>query len=206
MKGISRFIVGALGMGDVYVPIRKEFVATAMAIGAGVSALSSIIGGAAARRKARQAQREREAAEAKEAAWYARRYNEDYSDTAAGQNLIRRAKDYARNQWKKAAGAQAVAGGTDAATQMAKDAGNKMVGDTLANIAATDQARKSQVDNIHMQNDQNFALQRQNEQMQAAQNITSAAGAASNAIMQGAMAFEPNLAGGSNKSVPKGMV
>lgn len=200
MRGISRFIGSPLGMGGSFAPMKKEWIATA--IGAGVGVLSSILGGASASRAAKAAERRQRAMEAKEQAWYNRRYNEDYSDTAAGQNLIRRAKDYAKEQWKKAAGAQAVAGGTDAATQMAKDAGNKMVGDTIANIAATDQARKANVDNIHMQNQQNFAQMDMQREMNRSQAITDAASQASNAIMQAASAFEPNLKGGGNKSVP----
>ena len=178
---------------------KKEWIATA--IGAGVGLASSLFGGASASRAAREAEKRQRAMEAKEDAWYNRRYNQDYIDTAAGQNLVRRAKDYAKEQWRKAAGAQAVAGGTDAATQMAKDSGNKMVGDTLANIAATDQAKKAQVDDIHMRNQQNFAQMDMNREMQRAQSITDAAQNASNAIMQGASAFEggTNLAGGSNK-------
>jgi hypothetical protein len=179
-------------------------------IGAAIGAIggiaSSLIGGSAASDAAREARRERERAEAKEQAWYNRRYNEDYLDTAAGQNLVRRAKEYAKENWKKAAGAQAVAGGTAAATQMAKDAGNKMVGDTIANIAAADTQRKANVDNIHMQNEQRFSQQRQSEQLQRAQNITSAAQAASNAMMSiggavdQASAKTPNLQGGDNNS------
>lgn len=200
MRGISRFIGSPLGMGESFVPMKKEWIATA--IGAGVGVLSSILGGASASRAAKAAERRQRAMEAKEQAWYNRRYNEDYSDTAAGQNLIRRAKDYAKEQWKKAAGAQAVAGGTDAATQMAKDSGNKMVGDTIANIASTDQERKANVDNIHMQNQQNFAQMDMQREMNRSQAITDAASQASNAIMQAASAFEPNLKGGGNKSVP----
>lgn len=199
MRGIVRII--SSGLENPYSPMRKEWIATA--IGAGASLLSSFIGGNAAAKAAQAAERRQRAMEAKENAWYNRRYNEDYSDTAAGQNLIRRAKDYAKEQWKKAAGAQAVAGGTDAATQMAKDAGNKMVGDTIANIAATDQARKANVDNIHMQNQQNFANMDMQREMNRAQAITDAAGNASNALMQLGSAFEPNLTGGSNKSKTK---
>ena len=166
---------------DAYVPQRKEWIATA--IGAIGGLASSLIGGNAASKAAKAAERRQRAQEAKEDAWYNRRYYEDYVDTAAGQNLVRRAKDYAKEQWKKAAGAQAVAGGTDAATQMAKDAGNKMVGDTIANIAATDQQRKAQVDNMHRQAEAQFAQMDMNREMQRAQNITNAAQNASNAMM-----------------------
>ena len=200
---VTKYINQPLGMGNLGQP-RKMWIATA--IGAGVGLASSLFGGISASKAAREAERRQRAQEAKEDAWYNRRYNEDYVDTAAGQNLVRRAKDYAKEQWRKAAGAQAVAGGTDAATQMAKDAGNKMVGDTIANIAATDQGRKAQVDNMHRQAEAQFAQMDMNREMQRAQNITNAAQNASNAIMSAAGAVEqasaakPNLQGGSNNS------
>ena len=193
-----------LGMGIGIGHTRKEWIASA--IGAGVGLATSLFGGASASAAAREAERRQREQEAKENAWYTRRYNEDYVDTAAGQNLVRRAKDYAKEQWKKAAGAQAVAGGTDAATAMAKEAGNKMVGDTIANIAATDQARKDNVDNMHRQSQEKFAQMDMNREMQRAQNITSAAQQASNAIMSVAGAVDQaatakaSLQGGSNNS------
>jgi hypothetical protein len=182
----------------------------ASAIGAGVGLATSLFGGMSASEAAREAERRQRQQEARENAWYTRRYNEDYVDTAAGQNLVRRAKDYAKEQWKKAAGAQAVAGGTDAATAMAKEAGNKMVGDTIANIAATDQARKDNVDNMHRQAEGQFAQMDMNREMQRAQNITNAAQQASNAIMSAgaavdqASAAKASLGGGSNNSTPSG--
>lgn len=190
--------------GCAFVGARRPKLWIAAAIGAAAGLASSLIGGAKASDAARKAEQRQREQEASERAWYNRRYNEDYVDTAAGQNLVRRAKEYAKEQWKKAAGAQAVAGGTESATQMAKDAGNKMVGDTIASIAATDQSRKTQVDNMHRQAEQNFAQMDMNREMQRAQNITNAAQGASNAIMSAAMAVEQagaqktNLAGGSN--------
>ena len=201
---VTKFVNQPLCMGISGAPMRKEWVLSA--IGAGAGLLSSLIGGSAASKAAKKAARRQRAWEAKENAWYNRRYNEDYIDTAAGQNLVRRAKEYARENWKKAAGAQAVAGGTDAATAMAKNAGNKMVGDTIANIAAQDTARKAQVDNMHRQAEANFAQMDMNREMQRAQNITNAAQNASNAIMSAATAVDqasgktPNLNGGSNNS------
>lgn len=190
-----------LGMGLAYAPMRKEWVQLALA-GAGLAA--SLIGGAKSSAAAKKAERRQREQEAKENAWYNRRYNEDYLDTAAGQNLIRRAKEYARENWKKAQGAQAVAGGTDAATQMAKDAGNKMVGDTIANIAAQDTARKAQVDNMHRQAEQGYAQMDMNREMQRAQSIANASQNASNAMLSAAAYLDnsPNLQGGSNKSKP----
>lgn len=204
MKGIERYITQTLGQGDSFAPQRKEWIASA--IGAGVGLASSIIGGVQASKAARRAEARQREQEAKEEAWYKRRYYEDYVDTAAGQNLVRRAKEFAKERWQKAAGAQAVAGGTDAATAQAKEAGNKMVGDTIANIAATDQQRKAQVDAMHRQAEAQFAQQDIARENQRAQNITQASQGASNAIMGAAGAIDQasqpqtNLQGGGNKS------
>ena len=178
-----------------------QWIATALGVAGGLA--SSLIGGNAAEQAAREAERRQRALENKENAWHTRRYNEDFLDTAAGQNLVRRAKDYARENWKKAAGAQAVAGGTDAATAMAKEAGNRMVGDTIANIAAADSQRKANVDAQHRQAEQGFAQMDMQRANQRAQNITNAAQNASNAIMNVGAAIDSagNLAGGSNKGV-----
>ena len=178
-----------------------QWIATALGVAGGLA--SSLIGGNAAERAAREAERRQRALENKENAWYTRRYNEDYLDTAAGQNLVRRAKDYARENWKKAAGAQAVAGGTDAATAMAKEAGNRMVGDTIANIAAADSQRKANVDAQHRQAERSFAKMDMQRANQRAANITNSAQNASNAMMNAGAAIDNtgNLAGGSNKGV-----
>ena len=189
-----------------YTPLRKCIVFTAIATAAALGA--SAIGAAAAARARRAAASRQRQEENAEDAWYKRRYNEDYADTAAGQNLIRRAKDFAKENWKKAAGAQAVAGGTDAATAQAKEAGNRMVGDTIANIAASDQDRKNEVDNMHRQASQQFMQMDIARENQRAADITNAAQNASNAIMnlggaasQASAARKPSLMGGSNEGV-----
>ena len=194
-----------VGMGICFAPARKQWILSA--IGAVGSIASSIFGGSKAAKAANAAERRQNKQEAGEEAWYNKKYNEDYVDTAAGQNLVRRAKDHARETWRKAAGSQAVAGGTASAAQMAKDAGNKMVGDTIADIAAADTQRKDNVDNMHRQAQEKFAQMDMNREMQRAQNITNAAQSASNAMMsvagaidQASSAAKPSLAGGSNNS------
>lgn len=194
--------------GNSFAPVRKEWIATA--IGAAASLASSLIGGHKAAQAAREAERKQKAREASENAWYLRRYNEDYADTAAGQNLMRKAKDFANSQWKKAEGAKAVGGGTDASAAMAKEAGNKMVGDTLANISAQDQSKKAQVDAMHRNAQDRFMRMDVNRELQRSQNITNAAQNASNAMMYAGAAIDgaksqantstTSLTGGSNGS------
>lgn len=206
LQGARLGDVGRCGASVDAAYVRQPKLWIGAAIGAGLGVASSILGGIAASKAAKKAERRQREQEAKEEAWYNRRYNEDYLDTAAGQNLVRRAKDFANSQWRRAAGAQAVAGGTDAATAQAKEAGNKMMGDTMANIAATDQARKAQVDNMHRQAESQFAQMDMARENQRAQSITNASQAASNAMMSiGAAADQAsakttNLAGGSNQS------
>lgn len=188
--------------GNPFAPRKKEWLPVALAA-AGLA--SSVIGGVKASKAAKEAEKRQREREAEENAWYRRRFNEDYIDTAAGQNLVRMAKDHAKANARRAAGAAAVAGSTDAATQMAKDAGNKMVGDTIANIAATDQARKDNIDNMHRQAQENFAQQDMNRELQRAQNISNASGQAANAMFTAAAALGQSskgtdLKGGDNSS------
>lgn len=175
------------------------------AIGAAAGLASSVLGGVAAAEASEAAKRRQREMENRENAWYLRRYNEHYADTAAGQNLIRRAKDFARENWRKAAGAQAVAGGTDAAAAQAKEAGNKMVGDTIANLAAQDTARKDNADNMHLQAQRNFTKMDMAREQQRAKAITNATQNASNAIMSAGAAIDgvgkTSLTGTSNNGV-----
>lgn len=165
---------------------KKEWIPIALAA---ASLVTSVAGGIASRNRARRGRRAVNASKREEEAWYNRRYNEDYADTKAGQNLIRKAKDFARQQVKRAEGHAAVAGATDAQVQMMKDSTNKMVGDTIANIGAADQERKARVDDMHRKSQMGFAQEEAAYHAQQAQNIASTAQAASNAMasMAGSM-------------------
>jgi hypothetical protein len=154
---------------------------------AGASLASSIFGGisskkAADRERARlEEERRRTEAERK------RKANEDYIDTAAGQNLLRVARQERDKMWQREAGAAAVAGGTDAATAMAKESGNRMMGETIANIAANDTARKDQIDASYRQDLSRINQQQIAADREQAQNTAAVAGQASSALMQGAL-------------------
>ena len=215
----DRIIKGdALGLGfgagvgsdALCVGAQKRALWVGAALGAAVGAASSLIGGVQASKAARRAEKRQRAQEAEEDAWYTRRYNEDYGDTAAGQHLLTRAKEFAQKYAARVSGQNAVTGGTDAAGAIAKEQGVKMVGDTIANIAATDQGRKAQVDSAHRAARQQFAQMDMAREQQRAANITNAAQNASNAIMQAGASIDAasqasggatRLTGGSNDSV-----
>ena len=153
-----------------------------LALGVG----SSILGGVSSANAARRAERLRQEQDAKNAAWFNRKYNESYIDTAAGRNAIRQAQDFAKRQTQRAEGAAAVAGGTDAAVAQAKEGANKMIGDTIGNLAAQDTARKENAEATYLrQQEQSTAQQMANQQMKA-NAIAQAAQGASNALIQGA--------------------
>lgn len=152
------------------------------ALGAGMS----ILGGVSSANAAKRAEKLRKEQDAKNAAWFNRKYNESYIDTAAGRNAIRQAIDYGKRQTQRAEGAAAVTGGTDAAVAQAKEGANRMVGDTIGNLAAQDTARKEQAEATYLrQQEQSTAQQMANQQAKAA-GIAQAAQGASNAMMAGA--------------------
>ena len=158
---------------------KKEWVATAAMLAGSVA--SSIFGANKAKKAARKAQAENTYRSNAEKAWYDKNYNTDYLDTKAGQNLMRRAKEVQDDYVRKADGAAAVGGGTAASVAMAKEQANKAMGDTIANVAAQDTARKQQVEDAHQQNVMQLSRERQqietdkaNATSQAAQNMSNA--------------------------------
>lgn len=177
-------------------PQRAEWVAIA---GLALAAASTILGGVSSAEKNAQARRELRKRENRENAWYQRRYNENYIDTKAGQAALNEAKEYARDYTKKAEGAAAVTGGTDAATAAAKQSGNKLIADTIRNVSAQDTARKDSVDRMHQNSQDSFSQQEQAYRQQEAANIANTAAQTSNALMQGAA-----LASGGTANETKG--
>lgn len=176
-------IFRALKMDRPYQPQRAEWVQTAMmAAGLGVS----LLGGVSSASAARRAERLRKEQDAKNESLYNRRYNESYIDTAAGRNAIRQATDYAKTMNKRAEGAAAVTGGTDAAVAQTKEAGNRMVSDTMGNLASQDTARQENAENTYLRQQENSTSQQMAINQQKAEAISQVAGGASNALIQGA--------------------
>ncbi len=160
---------------------KKEWIATAAMLAGSVA--SSLFGANKAKKAARKAQKENTYRSNAEKAWYDKEYNTDYLDTKAGQNLMRRAQEVQNEYIRKADGAAAVGGGTAASVAMAKEAANKTIGDTVANIAAQDTSRKQHVADTHLQNTQQLSRERQKIEQQKAQATSEAAQNMSNALM-----------------------
>lgn len=159
---------------------KKEWVLGAASLALGIG--SSLFGANKAKKAARRAQAENQYRTNAEKAWYDKNYNTDYLDTKAGQNLMRRAQEVQDEYIRKADGAAAVGGGTAASVAQAKESANKVMGDTIANIAAKDTARKQDVEDTHLTNTQKLSRERQQIEQQKAQNTSDAAQNASNAL------------------------
>ena len=160
---------------------KKEWVLGAASLALGVG--SYIFGANKAKKAARRAQAENQYRTNAEKAWYDKNYNTDYLDTKAGQNLMRRAQEVQDEYIRKADGAAAVGGGTAASVAQAKESANKAMGDTIANVAAQDTARKQHVEDAHLANTQQLSRERQQIEQQKAQATSDAAQNASNALM-----------------------
>lgn len=189
---------------------KKEWVLGAASLALGVG--SSLFGANKAKKAARRAQAENTYRTNAEKAWYDKNYNTDYLDTKAGQNLMRRAKEVQDEYVRKADGAAAVGGGTAASVAMAKEAANKAMGDTIANVAAQDTARKQHVEDAHLQNTQQLSRERQQIEQQKAQATSDAAQNASNAMfnfgvnqlgseLEGAKGVKTNALGSNGKPI-----
>lgn len=189
---------------------KKEWILGAAALAGGVA--SSLFGANKAKKATRRAQAENTYRTNAEKAWYDKNYNTDYLDTKAGQNLMRRAKEVQDEYVRKADGAAAVGGGTAASVAMAKEAANKAMGDTIANVAAQDTARKQHVEDAHLQNTQQLSRERQQIEQQKAQATSDAAQNASNAMfnfgvnqlgseLEGDKAVKTNTLGSNGKPI-----
>ncbi len=185
---------------------KKEWILGAASLALGVG--SSLFGANKAKKAARRAQAENQYRTNAEKAWYDKNYNTDYLDTKAGQNLMRRAQEVQDEYIRKANGAAAVGGGTAASVAQAKESANKAMGDTIANIAAKDTARKQDVEDTHLENTMELSRERQKVEQQKAEATSDAAQNASNAMfnfgvnqlgseLEGAKTQNSNKLGGS---------
>lgn len=177
LRRIPRMIGNSPIMGN-----EKQWIATAAMLAGSVA--SSLFGASKARKAAKKAAAENTYRSNAEKAWYDKEYNTDYLDTKAGQNLMRKAQEVQDNYVRKADGAAAVGGGTAASVAQAKESANKAMGDTIANVAAQDTARKAQVSDQHQQNVSQLSRERQQIEQNKAQATSDAAQNMSNALMQ----------------------
>lgn len=143
-------------------------------IGAAVSIGSQIYGGIKAR-KAAQKQADALANEkAENTAWYNRRMNEDVTQRADAQRVLRLAEESIRRRNKEAAATQAVVGGTEESVAATKEANAKALADATSQIAAAGEARKDSIEDSYRNQQHNIAREQIGLEAQKAQNTAEA--------------------------------
>lgn len=150
------------------------------AIGAGLGAIGSIFGGISASKAMKRVKNNLNEQRRRNQDWYDRRYNEDATQRADAQAILTRTEESIRNRNRQAAGAQAVAGGTEESVAAEKAANNEALASATTNIAVNGEARKDAVESQYMETDANLQQQLNNMEVNKAQAI----GAATQGVVQ----------------------
>lgn len=144
------------------------------AIGAGIGAVGSILGGISASKAMKRVKNNLQEQRRKNQDWYDRRYNEDATQRTDAQAILTKTEESIRNRNKQAAGVQAVMGGTEESVAAAKAANNEALATATTNIAVNGEARKDAIESQYLQTDANIQQQLNDLEQKKAANISQA--------------------------------
>lgn len=149
----------------------------------GIGALGSAIYGAVASSKANNRARQLIQQQRDDnKRWYETKMNQDYTLRTDVQNAINRQRELLDEQYKRAKATNVVSGGSEESVALQKEAANKSLADTTADIAAAGANYKDSVEQQYRAQDAALNQQQvQSYQQQAAQT----AAAASQAVNAG---------------------
>lgn len=122
-------------------------------IGGVVGAAGSIFGGITGSRAAKKRKQALERQKQKNQNWYDRRMNEDATQRADAQRVLTRTEEMLRDRNSSTEGMAAVSGGTDESVAAAKAANNKVISDTMSQIAAKAADDKDRIEQKYMDRD-----------------------------------------------------
>jgi len=144
-------------------------------INAAAGVAGSIIGGLKASREMKKVRRLIGQQERDNQNWYDRRVNQDYTQTAAAQDAIRRTRQYADELIRRAEGNSIVNGATQETLAEARRQASQAVGNTIASLAAEGDAIRQATEQQYRRNKRHLIQQRIALHQQKAQNISQAA-------------------------------
>ena len=147
-------------------------------IGAGLSAVTSVIGAIGSARAQRKADQMVSHQKAKNQAWYDREYNANYLQRSDAQAVLENTRKFYDDRLQRASGANTVMGGTDEAMAMNKAGANEAVASQMAQMNADASAHKDNIQQNYMNADAALSQQQIAGQQQRAQDIAQAAGEA----------------------------
>jgi hypothetical protein len=123
--------------------------------GAIIGAVTSIGGGIAsaigANRARKIQEQELKQREERQAATYARRINQDYTQRADAQRMLKITRDALKQRAEAAAGRQAVMGLTDSGLAAEREMAENVMADTASQIAAAGEAQKDAIEQQYEQ-------------------------------------------------------
>ena len=164
-------------------------------IGAAAQIGSSIYGAAKSAQmnnRARQLLRQ-EKAEVNQ--WYEQKLNEDYLSRSDVQAALTAQREILDEKYKQARATQAVAGGTDEAVALQKEAANKSLGETTRSIAAQASAYKDNLAQQQLAAMQNYGAQERAILTGQGEAVANAASQAGSVLGQAGVAADEWLSG-----------
>lgn len=158
-------------------------------VGAGLSAVGSIFGGASASKAMKNIKKSLEKQQRENEAWYNRRYNEDATQRADAQRILTMTDERMRQGVRDAVAAAAVTGGTEESVAAQKAANAAALADAASRIAVAGDARKDGIESMYQQREASLAGQlndmeraRANSIAQAAKGVMGAGGSIASAF------------------------
>lgn len=165
-------------------------------LGGIASVAGGVIGAVSARKAAKKQEEELKKREQRQAATYARRANQDYTQRADAQRMLRMTSDILKERQAAAAGRQAVMGVTDSGMAAEREVAEKVLTDTAAELAAAGEAEKRAAEDTYQAQQDANAQERVNIATGKAQAVGQAVGQA----VQGAGQAAGALTGGFGKT------
>lgn len=159
-------------------------------IGGAIGLAGSIYGGIKASQAAEEVKKNVKRQRRENQDWFDRRYNEDATQRADAQRILRITADNIRNRNRAAAGSAAVMGGAAESVAAAKAANAQAMADAASQIAAQGDARKDAVEQEYRNRDAALQGQLNNIESQRAAAITQAAGGLAQAAGSGGAAWD----------------
>lgn len=124
------------------------------AIGTALGIAGSIFGGISASKAMKQVKNNLNAQRAENRNWYDRNYNEDATQRLDAQSALNKAQEAYREHNRAAAGAQAVAGGTEESVAATKAANARALSEATEQIAIASAKRKDMIDQQYRSKDE----------------------------------------------------
>lgn len=143
-------------------------------IGTAAGVAGSLIGGYKASKQLKKVRRMLGQQERDNRNWYDRRMNQDYTQTAAAQDAIRRTREYADQLLSRAEGSSMVHGNTSESMAAARRQAAQAVGNTTADIAAAGDQTRDAVEQQYIANQKEIQRRKMALWQQQAQNISKA--------------------------------